>query len=67
VPELTALDRMEQRVFAVVKPGEEIRYLPGFGNRNGFFDWKNRAVREGKVTRCNGRYYRAFANAESVN
>jgi hypothetical protein len=33
---------------------------PGCGNRNLFFDWKNRAAREGKVTRSNGKYYRAY-------
>ena len=30
---------------------------PGFGNRNLFFDWKNRATKESKVTRSNGKYY----------
>ena len=67
VPELKAIDRMEQRIFQAVPPGEEIRYQPGFGNRNLFFDWKNRAAKEGKVTRSNGKYYRAFPEAPTVN
>jgi len=50
-----------------VQPGEEIKYQPGFGNRNLFFDWKNRAMTQGKVTRSNGKYYRAFPESESVN
>ena len=66
VTELTALDRMEQRVFNAVKPGEEIRYQPGYGNRNAFFDWKNRATSQGKVTRSSGKYYRAFPEKETV-
>ena len=65
--EMTALDHMEQRVFTLVKPGEEIRYQPGFGSRNGFFDWKNRAMREGKVTKVNGKYYRAYPEQQAVN
>jgi hypothetical protein len=67
VPELRAIDHMEQRIFAAVQPGEEIKYQPGFGNRNLFFDWKNRAMRDGKVTRSNGKYYRAFPEAETIN
>ncbi len=67
VPELKAIDHMERRVFGAVQPGEEIKYQPGFGNRNLFFDWKNRAMKEGKVTRSNGKYYRAFPQAETVN
>lgn len=67
VEEVRAIDRMEQRVFAAVNPGEEIKYQPGFGNRNLFFDWKNRAMTQGKVTRSNGKYYRAFSQTESVN
>jgi hypothetical protein len=67
VPEQKALDRMEQRVFSAVKPGEEIRYQPGYGNRNAFFEWKNQAMRQGKVTRSNGKYYRAFPEAVTVN
>jgi len=35
-PEAKAIDRMEQRIFQAVQPGEEIRYQPGFGNRNLF-------------------------------
>jgi hypothetical protein len=50
---------MEQRVVAAVEPGEEIRYQPGLGNRNLFFEWKTRAVKEGKVAKVNGKYYRA--------
>lgn len=49
-----------------VPPGEEIRYQPGFGNRN-LFEWKNRAMAQGKVTRSNGKYYRAFPETEAVN
>jgi hypothetical protein len=67
VPELKAIDRMEQRIFQAVPPGEEIRYQPGFGNRNLFFDWKNRAAKEGKVTRSNGKYFRAFPEKGVVN
>jgi hypothetical protein len=67
VQELKAIDRMEQRIFQAVQPGEEIKYQPGFGNRNLFFDWKNRAAKEGKVTRSNGKYYRAFPEKEAVN
>jgi hypothetical protein len=33
VTELKAIDRKEQRIFAAVQPGGEIRYQPGFGNR----------------------------------
>lgn len=67
VPELKAIDRMEQRIFAAVQPGEEVKYQPGFGNRNLFFEWKNRATAQGKVTRSNGKYYRAYPNAEMVD
>ena len=67
VPELKAIDRMEQRIFQAVQPGDEIKYQPGFGNRNLFFEWKNRAAALGKVTRSNGKYYRAFPEAETVN
>ena len=67
VQEVKAIDRMEQRVFQAVQPGEEIKYLPGFGNRNLFFEWKNRAATQGKVTRSNGKYYRAFPETPSVN
>ena len=67
VTELKAIDRMEQRIFQAVQPGDEIKYQPGFGNRNLFFEWKNRAAALGKVTRSNGKYYRAFPEAETVN
>jgi hypothetical protein len=67
VPEAKAIDRMEQRIFQAVQPGEEIKYQPGLGNRNLFFEWKNRATTQGKVTRSNGKYYRAFSEAEIVN
>jgi hypothetical protein len=67
VPELKAIDRIEQRIFQAVQPGEEIKYQPGFGNRNLFFEWKNRAMSQGKVTRTNGKYYRAFPEKETVN
>jgi hypothetical protein len=58
---------MEQRIFAAAEPGEEIRYQPGFGNRNLFFDWKNRAAAQGKVSRANGKYYRTFPEGVIVN
>ncbi len=67
VPGLKAIDRMEQRVFNAVKPGEEVRYQPGFGNRNLFFQWKTQAAAQGKVTRSNGKYYRAYPEKETVN
>jgi hypothetical protein len=67
VEELKAIDRMEQRVFNVVQPGGEIRYEPGLGNRNLFFDWKSRAMTQGKVTRSNGKYYRAYPVEGVVN
>jgi hypothetical protein len=67
VAEVKAIDRMEQRVFQAVPPGEEIKYQPGFGNRNLFFDWKNRAMTQGKVTRSSGRYYRAYAEKGAIN
>ena len=67
IPELKAIDRMELRIFQAVTPGEEIKYQPGFGNRNLFYYWKNHAAKEGKVTRSNGKYYRAFPEALTVN
>jgi len=67
VEEVRAIDKMEQRVFGVVNPGGEIRYQPGFGNRNLFFDWKNRAMEQGKVTRSDGKYYRAYSENGVVN
>jgi hypothetical protein len=69
VQEVKAIDRMEQRIFLAVQPGAEIKYQPGFGNRNLFFEWKNRAITQGRVTRSNGKYYRAFpeTEAETVN
>jgi hypothetical protein len=67
VPELKAIDRMEQRIFAAVQPGEVVRYLPGFGSRNLFFEWEKGALRKGKITRSNGKYYRAFPEAQTVN
>jgi hypothetical protein len=45
VPELKAIDRIEQRIFAAVQPGEEIKYQPGFGNRNLFYECKSRLQR----------------------
>jgi len=67
VPELKAINRMEQRIFQAVQPGEEIRYQPGSGNRNLFCECKNRLVKDGKVTRSNGKYYRAFKEVETVH
>lgn len=67
VPELRAIDRMEQRIFAAVQPGEEVRYQPGFGNRNLFYECKNRLLKDGKLTRSNGKYYRTFPEAQVVN
>jgi hypothetical protein len=66
VPELKAIDRMELRIFQAVQPGDEIKYQPGFGNRNLFFECKNRAATQGKVTRSNGKYYRAYPEKELV-
>lgn len=62
-----AIDRMEQRIFQAVKPGEEIRYQPGFGSRNLFFEWKKQAMLKGKVTRVDGKHYRAFPEKETIN
>jgi hypothetical protein len=67
VEEVKAIDRMELRIFQVVQPGDEIKYQPGFGNRNLFFEWKNRAMEQGKVTRSSGKYYRAYPEKEIVN
>ena len=67
VPELKAIDHMERRIFSAIKPGDEIRYEPGFGNRNLFFEWKNRAASQGKVTRSNGKYYKDIQEAQTVN
>jgi hypothetical protein len=67
ITEVKAIDRMEQRIFQAVQPGEEIKYQPGFGNRNLFFEWKNQAMTRGKVTRANGKYYRAYPEKEAVN
>jgi hypothetical protein len=66
VPELRAIDKMEQRIFAAVQPGEEVRYQPELGNRNLFYERKNRLVKEGKVTRSNGKYFRVFVETETV-
>ena len=66
IPELKAIDKMEQRVFGTTQPGEEIKWRPGLGNRNLFFEWKNRALKDGKVTKVNGKYYRAFPEAQSA-
>jgi putative DNA primase/helicase len=67
VPEVKAIDRMEQRIFQAVPPGDEIKYQPGFGNRNLFFEWKNQAMTHGKVFRVNGKYYRACQEAKTIN
>jgi primase/DNA polymerase family protein/AAA domain-containing protein len=67
VEEVKAVDRMEQRIFQAVQPGGEIKYQPGFGNRNLFFEWKNQAMAQGKVTRANGKYYRAYPEKATVN
>jgi hypothetical protein len=40
---------------------------PAFGNRNLFFEWKNRAMAQGKVRPSNGKYCRAFSEQEVVN
>jgi hypothetical protein len=57
--ETKAIDRMEQNVFAVAKPGDEIpSYQPAFGSRNTYFEWKKRAQSEHKVCRVNGKCYR---------
>lgn len=61
------LTALEQRIFAAVQPGEEIKYQPGFGNRNLFCEWKNRGAVQGKVTRSYGKYYRAFPEKGTVN
>ena len=58
---------MEQRIFAAVQPGEEVRYQPGFGNRNLFFECKNSLLKEGKITRSNGKYYRTYLQTDTVN
>ena len=58
---------MEQRIFQAVQPGDEIKYQPGLGNRNLFFEWKNRANAQGKVTRSSGKYYRACPETKTVN
>ena len=60
VPELKAIGRMEQRIFQAVQPGDEIKYQPGFGNRNLFLECKNRLVAKGKVTRSNGKCCRSY-------
>ena len=65
--ELKAIDRMEERIFNAVQPGGEIKYQPGFGNRNLFYEWKARAATQGKVTRSGGKYFRAFPGKETVN
>jgi len=67
VPELKAIDRMEQRIFAAVEPGEEIKYQPGFGNRNLFYECKSRLVKAGRVTKVNGKYFIAFPEKQSIN
>jgi hypothetical protein len=67
VPELKAIDHMERRIFTTVQPGDEIKYQPGYGSRNLFFEWKNRAATQGKVTRVGGKYYRAYPEKETVN
>ena len=56
-------DRMEQRIFQAVQPGEEFKYQPGFGNRNLFLECKKRLLKEGRVTKVNGKYCRAFPEA----
>jgi hypothetical protein len=62
-----AIDRMEARVFVAVQPREEIKHHTAFGNRNLFFEWKNRATAQDKFTRSNGKYYRVFPEREAVN
>lgn len=63
-----AIDRMEQRVFAICKPGDEIPpYQPAMGNRNLFYEWKRRAQIEHKIVRANGKCYRALPEVEAVN
>jgi hypothetical protein len=58
---------MEQRTLAAVQPGEMVRHQPGFGNRNLLFGWGKRALKEGKITRSNGKYYRAFPENKTLN
>jgi hypothetical protein len=67
VQEVKAIDRMEQRIFLAVKPGDELAYQPAFGNRNLFFEWKKRAHAQGKVCRVSGKWYRAIPEKEAVN
>jgi hypothetical protein len=56
--EPSALDHMEARVWATVKPGDEVRYQPSFGRRTTFYEWKRRAQDEGKVSKVENRFYR---------
>jgi hypothetical protein len=42
VQEVKAIDRMERPIFSAVQPGEEVRYQPGFGNRNLFLSGKTK-------------------------
>jgi hypothetical protein len=37
------------------------------GNRNLFFECKSRLLKEGKITRSNGKYYRAIVEAPIVH
>ncbi len=68
VPEVRAIDRMEQRIFATVQPGDEIPgYQPSFGPRNLFYEWKRRAQAEQKICRNDGKWYRMVPVKEAVN
>jgi hypothetical protein len=54
----TALNRIEQRVFAKYKPGDMVVYSAEFGSQSSFERWRREAASNGKLAYHSGHYYR---------
>jgi hypothetical protein len=58
LPEDSAMYRMELNVMAKYKPGEMVTYSAELGTQSTFERWRNKAAKDGKLTRSGGHYYR---------
>jgi hypothetical protein len=66
VPEVRAIDRHGAAHLSGCAAGRRNQVSAWLGNRNLFFEWKNRTFAHGKVTRSNVKYYRAFLEAARI-
>ncbi len=54
----TALGLMQLNVFAKYRPGDMILYSPELGTQSTFERWRLKALKDGKITRSGGHYWR---------